>query len=477
MCHLRARLLIWLLLLQAGLCFASPAWGAKNAAQDGTHDAASQLTVSSGAAFRVEVLRRTRLQRGRLIQGRLLEPIYADSRLLIPSGALLEGRIATVRPAARGKRLDAKFHGDFTPLNEPIIQWTLRSRNDGSSYQLLAESAAGAGSTLYFRSSRAGHQSLFRRSWSSLMGRKYSAVSTVTAPHKWERLQKYFWSQMPYHPQYIDENTQYEMALTSDLQLPAGPTPAVSSPTGLSPEVSSPGVSSPGVSSNDTQTNLNQQKPLEHLVSVHSRLRTDLNSSNAKPGDPVEAIVTQPVLDTNNELIIPQGSILHGKVLHVAAARRWGRNGTLRFSFNELTLPSGFRQDVEATPTAIESSPEAKLAIDQEGGAAAQTDRSILAPLVMGLLSASAIGDDDGGLGKTAISSNGFALIGHLAAIGIGSRYVGGCIGAAGTGRAIYTRWLAHGNDTHFSNDTEVMLEMSPAHAHRMAPVHEASPR
>ena len=304
------------------------------------------------------------------------------------------------------------------------------------------------------------------------MGRKDSALSTVKAPRKWERLQKFFWSQMPLHPQYIDENTQYEMALTSDLQLPAGPAPAVSSPTALSPA-----MSSPAMLSNNTQTNLNEEKPLEHLVSVHSRLRTDLNSSNAKAGDPVEAIVTEPVLDTNNELIIPQGSILHGKVLHAAAARRWGHNGTLRFSFDELTLPSGFRQDVEATPTAIESSPEAKLAIDQEGGAAAQTDRSIPAPFVMGLLSASAIGDDDGGLGKTATSSNGFALIGHLVAIGIGSRYVGGVIGAAGTGRAIYTRWLAHGKDTHFGNDTEVMLEMSPARAHRMAPIHEASPR
>jgi hypothetical protein len=85
----------------------------------------------------------------------------------------------------------------------------------------------------------------------------------------------------------------------------------------------------------------------------------------------------------------------------------------------------------------------------------------------MGLLSASALGDEDGGLSKAAVSSNGFALVGRLAAIGIGSRYVGGS-GAVATGRSIYTHWLAHGKDTHFGNDTEVLLEMSPAHAHRM---------
>ncbi len=435
-CSCRVRLFVLLSLFQGPLCFAAP-------------EGAQQLTVLSGSAFRVEVMRRARLQKGRVIQGRLLEPIYAENRLLIPSGALLEGTISAVLPAAHGKRVDAKFHGDFTPLNEPVIQWTVLSRNDGSQYPLQAESSSAAGITLYFRSGHT-HQSLVRRGWTVLMGRKDSAMSTVKSPHKWERLQKYFWSQLPYHPQYIEEGTQYEMALTRDLQLPDEQSDAQA----------------------DAQTEIDAQKPLEQMVSVHSRLRTDLDSANAKAGDPVEAIVTQPVFDANNELIIPQNSILHGKVLQAAAAGRRGRNGTLRFTFNEVTFPSGFQQDVHATPTAIEASPETKLSIDQEGGVTQETNRGIAAPLVMGLLSASAFSDDDGGLGKAAISSNGFALVGRFVAIGIGSRYVSGSIGALGTGRIIYKRFLAHGKDTHFSNDTEVMLEMSPARAHQMAPLH-----
>ncbi len=134
---------VWLSLLQAALCFAAP-----EGAQQG-------LTVSSGAAFRVEILRRTRLQVGRVVVGRLLEPIYAENRLLIPSGALLEGKIAELTPASHSKRVEAKLHGDFTPLKEPVIEWFVLSRNDGSSYRLHAESTAGAGGTLYFRSSQA----------------------------------------------------------------------------------------------------------------------------------------------------------------------------------------------------------------------------------------------------------------------------------------------------------------------------------
>lgn len=425
----RAAILIFVTLFHAGMCL-------------GTPDKTIERTVPSGAMFRVEVTRRARLQKNRAIQGRLLEPVYRENRLVIPRGASLEGFISTVHPASHGKRLEAKFHGDFTSLNEPIIRWNALSQSDGREYTLQAESAGATGTTLYFRSLRAGHPSLFRRIWSTVVGRKDSAVNTVTAPQKMERLQRYFWSQMPYHPQYLEVGSQYEMVLTQELHVPA------QSPEG--------------------QATLDLQKPLERLISVHSRLRSNLDSAKAKPGDAVEGVVTEPVLDAQNQLIIPQNSILHGTVLRAIPARRWGRNGILRFSFDDITSPSGFQQKVEATPMAIEASSDTKLEIDQEGGVARQSNRNIAAPLVMGLLAASALGDDDGGLGKDAVSSNGFALIGRLLAIGIGSRYVAGTIGAFGTGRSVYTHWLAHGKDTRFGNDTEVLLEMSPAHAHRM---------
>lgn len=430
MCRFRARIVLFLLPFLAGLCFGAP-------------NGLKQVTVPAGTLLRVEVIRRARLQMNQPVEGRLLDPVYAENRMLIPSGATLEGTISALRPASHGRRLEAKFHGDFTPLDEPVIQWTEIARSDGSRYPLLAESTDGAGSTLYFRKAGASHPSLFRRAWTSLVGKKDTAVDAVTAPHKWDRLQRYFWSQMPYHPQYVEEGAQFEMALTADLEVPAEP--------------------------NIVPVNLSEQQSLEHLVTVHSRLQTDLNSAHTKVGDPVKAIVTQPVLDAQNQLIIPQNSILRGKVLSSTPSRRLGRNGVLRFSFNEVNLPSGFRQPVDTTPLAIESSPDTKVAIDDEGAVAPQTDRSIAAPLVMGLLSAQALGNDDGALGSPLIASNGFAIIGRLAAVGIGSRFVGGAIGAAGTARTVYTRFLAHGKDTHFNQNTEVVLEMSPARAHRMS--------
>jgi len=400
------------------------------------------LIVASGTKARVAISERTKLRRGAAIRGRLTEPIYVDNQLAVPAGAMVEGNIVSVLPAQHAKRMEAKFRGDFTPLGEPVIQFTGLSLRDGEHFPIAA-SVGGAGTTLYFQTAPPKNKSIFGRAWDGVVGRKNSAVSTLTAPGKLDRLKSWFWSQMPYHPQSVREGTQYELSFSKEATLPA-------------------------------RGNLNQpastseQPPLTKLVTIQSRLQTQLDSAKAMAGDPVEAVVTQPVFDDNNQLLIPQGSVLHGKVLQATPAGRWGRNGLVRFSFNEISLPSGFRQKVEGVPAAIAASPEAKLQVDREGGVTAESNHSVMAPVVMGLLATSALADDENTFGNTAVSSNGFALIGRALALATTSRYVGGTIGMIGTSRTVYTRWLAHGKNMHFDSDTEVLLRVSPERAHRM---------
>jgi hypothetical protein len=117
--------------------------------------------------------------------------------------------------------------------------------------------------------------------------------------------------------------------------------------------------------------------------------------------------LSQSVFDVKNELLIPQGSVLRGKVLQASPAGRWGRNGLLRFNFSEISLPSGFRQAVEGVPTAIAASSGSRLQVDQEGRVSQESNHSLMAPLVLGLLATSAITSDESTLANTSASSNG----------------------------------------------------------------------
>jgi len=399
--------------------------------------------AASGMKVRVAIARRTKLKVGESIQGRLMEPIYLENQPAVPAGSLLQGNIVSVHPAPHSKRLDAKFHGDFTPLGEPVIDFTELSLRDGEHYPIAAEVGGGAGTTLYFRSAGEGQKSIFGRLWEGIVGKRDSTINTVTAPGKMDRLKSYFWSQMPYHPQSVQEGTQYEASFSRELNLPLRG--VANEPVGAS-----------------------EQKPLEKLVVVQGWLKTQLDSAKARAGDPVEAVVTQPVFDERNELLIPQGSVLRGKVLQASPAGPWGHNGLLRFTFSEISLPSGFRQKVEGVPTAIAASSGSRLQLDQEGGVSQESNHSVMAPLVLGLLATSAITSDESTLANTSVSSNGFAIIGRAIAIGTKSHYVGGAIGMVATSRSVYTRWLARGKNLHFGDDTEVQLQVSPERAHRL---------
>jgi hypothetical protein len=109
------------------------------------------LVVASGTKTRVAITERTKLRRGAAVQGRLTEPIYVDNQLAVPAGAMLEGNIVSVLPAQHSKRLEAKFRGDFTPLGEPVIQFTGLSLRDGEHFPIAASVGGTAGTTLYFQ--------------------------------------------------------------------------------------------------------------------------------------------------------------------------------------------------------------------------------------------------------------------------------------------------------------------------------------
>ncbi len=79
-------------------------------------------------------------------------------------------------------------------------------------------------------------------------------------------------------------------------------------------------------------------------------LNTGLLSSELnKVGDEIRLNVDQPLLSSDNQVIIPSGSQIVGKVTQVEAAGRTGKPGTLDINFNEIVTPDGQRYFIQGS--------------------------------------------------------------------------------------------------------------------------------
>jgi hypothetical protein len=274
------------------------------------------------------------------------------------------------------------------------------------------------------------------RAWSFAVGKKNQAVNTFTAPGKQHRLERMVFSQLPWHPESLEPGTQYDVQLLRPLGtnvMPADP------------------------------AKISKKQKLGAATELHARLLTDLTSAKNKAGDPVTAIVTQPKLNADGQVQIPQGTLLEGNVLQANPAGKWGHNGALRFTFHKMEFPEGAQQLVTGVPTAVVGRASANLQLDSEGGAKAQSNRALLAPLSLGLLATSALTEDEASVGHAATSSNGFGLIGRIVAISTGSNIMGGTLGGIAAGRSVYSHFLAHGKDVVFPQNTEIQVDLGPA--------------
>jgi hypothetical protein len=405
----------------------------------------------ASSIVRVELDSPAKVKRGAPVHAHTVEPLYKADALVLPAGTVITGRIIDVTPVVKGKRIDAMSHGDFTPLHDSEIKFESVRVANGDSIAIDAAPAQQSSAVVRFYSSSSKHSSIFGRLWASAADQKNQTLNSITGPGKVDRLKKYVFSQLPWHPETIDAGVQYDIALRG---LPAIPhntdllTPNVSAVTTT--------VKSP--------SEKKEADKLKQPVVLHARLEYELSSKNAKQNDAVVARVTQPLLNKQGQIEVPQGALLKGRVLRARPAKGWGKDGALRFTFNQVDFPQGSQQQVSGVPTAVDGSRNQSLKLDSEGGVEPNTNKGLAMPLALGLIAASTLTDGDGGAGKIGVSSNGFGLITRVIAITTGSRTVGGVIGLIGTGRMVYSRFLAHGRDVVFQRNSPIEVEVGPIH-------------
>ena len=410
-----------------------------------TAQAQQQPVLPQGTSLQVEVTRRYPMKAGETIEGRLLHPIYANGKLAVGENTLLRGRVVALEPD-RKARWHGRLLGDFTPFHTPEVQFDALVLPSGP-LAIAAPTAVDGAPVL--RLSAPGvtpKRSLIAREWAMVRSRLHDQVAFFTDPGRGERALQLLYHQLPYHPERIAAHTAWSFELSAPLELP-DPPPAAPQVARSVPRTGSP-----------------------ETWAVDALLARNLTSATAKAGDPVQALVVEPVYDMEEQLVVPQGSTLIGKVTSAKAARSFGRNGKLRFTFQQVRFPEGFNRQVEGSLGGASTEKSQDLTLDAEGTITPRNQASAIAPLLLTLLAGRAL-DSDGNLtAQAGVASNGFGLVGRIVGMAAGKRNLAAGIGFYAAGLSFYENFLRSGRDVVFPKDTRIEIETTPLRAPVLTP-------
>src|SRR5215469_905352 len=414
------------------------------------------LSVPAGTPLQVALDREIRVKQvGQPIHGRIVEPVYAFDHIVIPTGSEVSGQVTIIGEVSRGQRTAAALNANFTPERNVEVNFDNLELADGRRFRLQSSVTSGSGQVMSFVAAPEGKEKKkgikdtasektkqakeqARQQWDN-------AMKQLKTPGRKHRLMRYIEAQLPVHGQYIPAGTVYFAELTLPLD--------------FGTELMTP------------QMAASIGGPLPPGSVVHARLNTQLTSATTQKGEAVQAVITQPLLDGEGHLILPQGSRLEGTVRQVQPARRRKKNGQLRIAFEKLIPPDGIAEKVEATLEGVQSGKDANLKLDSERGAEATTPKTryLATAVALTLAAASTAGGDtdvDNGVAHVKANTgaqvaggvNGFKVVGLVLGLAVHSRALGYTMGAYGAGMSVYSGFLARGHEVVFPKNTAMEI-------------------
>lgn len=441
------------------------------------------MSIPAGVPLRLYLTRRVPKKPGALVEAKVLDPVYAFDRLVIPAGAVVRGRVSRVQPVSKGERVRAVLGGDFTPLHTAPIEFTTLVLPDGRTMPLETTDDVGLNSLVQPRRAAKSKPAALPQNTGVLVtgkqkvedairgqvDRARSIPDLIRGPDKKEKLEDYLLAKLPYHPQYVRKGTRFDAILREPLNFGSEPASSLA-PIGMQP-------------------------PPDAVA--HARLITALDSASAKPGEPVEAVLAEPVYSADHKLILPEGTRLEGAVVAARRARWLHRSGQLRFNFREIELPEEMARleaseaEAAAAPAshaaltqpplqeklkvrtqahldAAESTGKAALKVDHEGGVQAKESKTRFIAAAAAVMVARSAGDNDpirnqnhqivgqsqNVGGRTIGGAFGFGLLG--AAVSQSSRWVGSAFGYYGMAWSLYETLIARGSEVQFGKNAMV---------------------
>ena len=310
------------------------------------------------------------------------------------------------------------------PLRVPVIRVTQLVLSSGAALPVDAVGSMRDVATI----SLAAHpppSSISGRAKAMIHQQIQQARDLVHNPHKGDLAKQLLYSQLPYHPQRVWAGSQFDAVLREPLRLPvASAVPPI-----------------PPADAVDLTSGSMQARPT-----------AGISSASSKKGDPVSAVLVKPFCNSIGRLMLPAGTSLSGVVLQARPARSFARNGRRRFSFRSVGASgaSDAGQHIESGLSSIQGQKGQNVSIDEEGGTRAQPDKGrFLAPLVLAMMAA-ASNDNDGGIGRQGVTSNGFGLASRIVTMATASREASTGFAVFAFGKSIYRRYIARGHQVSF---------------------------
>lgn len=401
--------------------------------------------LAKGTSMQVEIVRHYPVKAGESIEAHLMHPIYADGKLVVPQNTALEGHVTAVKADTR-TRWHARLRGDFTPFHTVQVQFDKLMLPSGAVEIAATPADSGAPILRLTAPGVSPKKSFVARRWAEAEANMHDRIAYFTAPGKSDRALQLLYHQLPYHPERIAANTAWSFELKAPIALPEG-------------SASLPPI--PGVTSGSDR---------DEVWSVNATLTRDLTSASAKPGDAVEALVVEPVYDRDKQLVVPQGSKLVGKVSLAKPARSFGRNGKLRFTFQQVQFPEGYQREVQGQLAGAATEKTQNLSLDAEGTVTPRNQSSAIAPLLLTMLAGRALDQDGNITAQTGVASNGFGLVGRIVGVAAGDRNLAAGLGFYAAGLSVYDNFLHNGRDVVFPRDTRIEIETTPLRAPVLRP-------
>ncbi len=419
--------------------------GMGHSTAEGSDDSSIALVVAAGRPLRVSLDQRERVRGvGQPVTATLVEPVYSYDRIVLPAGTKVRGRVEKLEGLGKSARLRAALGGDFTPLRHARLQFNALVLPDGAEMRIASrvKSSAENVSLQVAKSPK----SKVGRAREEAARQVRAAIAPFKEPGKWERLKNTAIAKLPYHPQYLNKGTVYTVELLEPLNFGE----AVASewaPAGA---------------------------PLPPEAILAARLITALDSSTTPRGTPIRAVLTQPLFSTDQRLILPEGTELQGEVTFTKHAKRFRRNGELRFLFESVHRRERAPEKLMASLHSTELSKH--VAIDEEGGTRVTNPKTRFVAPVLSVFALRAARDRDvidaGEVGNAApidganVGGRAFAGFFGLGLVGTVvaqiSRPVATTLGFIGLAETFYRNLLGKGSEVVFPADTSMKLQLSP---------------